>query len=204
MNQRFSLGVTLLLVSFGCSNQAIHKDRQRCTVELLVLGTAQDAGAPQIGNHNDPAWHDHSQKRLATALALVDHELEQRYLFEATPDIREQLYRLDQHIQFEKPKPGLDGIFLTHAHIGHYTGLMFFGHESMGTIGLSVYVMPRMTEYLSNNGPWDQMVRYNNITLKTLTNKKNPKTQRTHHSDTLPCAAPGRVLRNCGLSFRDA
>lgn len=60
------------------------------------------------------------------------------------------------------------GILLTHAHMGHYTGLMHLGHESMGATGVPVYAMPRMREYLRGNGPWSQLVRCENIALKSL------------------------------------
>jgi pyrroloquinoline quinone biosynthesis protein B len=88
-------------------------------------------------------------------------------LFEATPDFREQLHRLDEAVP-AGDRPGLSGIFLTHAHIGHYTGLMFVGHESMGAQGVPVYAMPKMSAYLRTNGPWSQLVRYNNIDLRSL------------------------------------
>ena len=62
----------------------------------------------------------------------------------------------------------LDGVFLTHAHIGHYTGLMHFGHEAMGASGVPVYAMPRMREFLETNGPWSQLVSFGNISLQSL------------------------------------
>ena len=134
---------------------------------LVVLGIAQDGGVPQAGTKAHPGWDDPTFKRLVVSLALVDPVTSQRWLFEATPDFREQLHRLDTVFPVEE-KPGLDGIFLTHAHMGHYTGLMHLGHESMGAQGVPVYAMPRMQAYLSNNGPWDQLVRYENIALKPL------------------------------------
>lgn len=88
-------------------------------------------------------------------------------MFDATPDFKWQLHALDE-IAPVKERPGLDGIFLTHAHIGHYTGLMFLGHESLGARGVPVYVMPRMAKFLSDNGPWDQLVRYENVVLRFL------------------------------------
>ena len=134
---------------------------------LVVLGIAQDGGVPQAGTKAHPGWEDPAFKRLVVSLALVDPATSQRWLFEATPDFREQLHRLDTVFPVEE-KPGLDGIFLTHAHMGHYTGLMHLGHESMGAQGVPVYAMPRMQTYLSNNGPWDQLVRYENIALQPL------------------------------------
>ena len=140
----------------------------RCAVELVVLGVAQDGGAPQIGNPDDPAWDDPALRRLATSIAVVDRPHEARYLFEATPDMREQLQRLDDFAPVDGAGPGLDGIFLTHGHIGHYTGLMYLGFESMGAQGVPVYAMPSMAAFLFSNGPWDQLVRLGNIELEDL------------------------------------
>lgn len=140
-----------------------------CDVELLVLGIAQDAGMPQLGNPADPAWRDAAQRRLASSLALIDHRHGTRYLFEATPDLREQLQRLDEYAPSSQPGLGIDGIFLTHAHIGHYAGLMFLGRESAGSHGVPVYAMPRMATFLRDNGPWSQLVQLHNIELRQLT-----------------------------------
>ena len=134
---------------------------------LVVLGSAQDGGTPQAGTKEHPGWTDPTYRRLATSLALVDPVSKQRWIFDATPDFREQLHQLDE-IAPAEGKPGLAGILLTHAHMGHYPGLMHLGHESMGAAGVPVYAMPRMREYLGDNGPWSQLVRYENITLKPL------------------------------------
>lgn len=89
-------------------------------------------------------------------------------MFEATPDFRLQLQRLDRAAPASST-PGLDGIFLTHAHIGHYSGLMFLGHESMGASDVPVFAMPRMAEFPGANGPWSQLVDRGNIDLRELT-----------------------------------
>lgn len=93
------------------------------------------------------------------------------YLFEATPDIGAQLKMLHD---FGDQNTGgsVDGIFLTHAHIGHYTGLMYLGKEAMEADNTPVYVMPRMRNFLTNNGPWGQLVSNKNITLKELANEQ--------------------------------
>lgn len=134
---------------------------------LVVLGVAQDGGTPQAGTKEHPGWTDPTFRRLATSLAIVDPASGQRWLFDATPDFREQLHRLDQ-IAPAQGKPGLDGILLTHAHMGHYTGLMHLGHEAMGSKDVPVFAMPRMADYLRSNGPWSQLVRYENIELRVL------------------------------------
>jgi pyrroloquinoline quinone biosynthesis protein B len=49
--------------------------------------------------------------------------------------------------------------------MGHYAGLMHLGREAMGSKSVPVYVLPRMQNFLENNGPWSQLVRLNNIQL---------------------------------------
>lgn len=136
---------------------------------LYVLGVAQDGGYPQAGcyqPHCLRGWKDPAHRRTASAVAVVDGTSNRKYLFDATPDIGEQLYRLHRTAPDGTFK--LDGVFLTHAHIGHYTGLMQFGFEAMGARDIPVYAMPRMHAFITDNGPWDQLVRYDNIELKPL------------------------------------
>ena len=78
------------------------------------------------------------------------------YLFEATPHMPEQMKFLKELAHSDAEVP--DGIFLTHAHIGHYTGLMYLGKEAMNAKEVPVYVMPRMKTFLEENGPWSQLV----------------------------------------------
>jgi len=136
----------------------------------VVLGVAQDAGYPQIGCKKDcckDVWGDTSKRRYVSCLAIVDPISSQRWIIDSTPDLKDQLRLLDE-IAPNAKSPGLDGILLTHGHIGHYTGLMQLGHEAMGAKDVPVYVMPRMKEYLSTNGPWDQLVRFSNIKLREI------------------------------------
>jgi len=136
---------------------------------LVVLGIAQDGGVPQAGN--DFADGDSTRTRLVVSLGLVDPVSGERWRCETTPNFPEQLRRLNR-IAPRDDKPGLDGVFLTHAHIGHYTGLMFLGHEVMGAQGIPVYTMPRMATFLSTNGPWSQLVRFENIVLRELSDRE--------------------------------
>jgi pyrroloquinoline quinone biosynthesis protein B len=138
-------------------------------VFIQVLGIAQDAGLPQANcyrPHCVEAWQDPDKRRLATSIAVIDRDAGSKYLFDATPDMREQLYAL--HTIAPDDEYELGGVFLTHAHMGHYTGLMHFGREAAGTHGIPVYAMPRMHEFLATNGPWDQLVRLQNIELRRI------------------------------------
>jgi pyrroloquinoline quinone biosynthesis protein B len=139
---------------------------------LLILGVAQDAGYPQTAcykTHCMPGWENPLLKKGAVSLGLVSPKDKKKYLFEATPDFPQQLYQLEKQAPSEHYTLG--GIFLTHAHIGHYTGLMFLGHEAAGAKNIPVYAMPKMTRFLQQNGPWQQLVKYKNILLKPLQNQ---------------------------------
>ncbi len=137
---------------------------------IYVLGIAQDAGYPQAGcyrEHCKPGWQDRDRRITASSIAVVDPAASRSYLFDATPHFPDQLYRLDS----EAAGASLSGIFLTHAHIGHYTGLMHLGREVMGAKGMPVYAMPRMKSFLETNGPWSQLVSLRNIQLQALQNE---------------------------------
>lgn len=143
-------------------------------VELMVLGIAQDAGYPQAGCDREccqPAWRDLTLRRHVASLGLIDHSTGERWLFDCTPDFPHQLHRLSQQVErFQTPigagdRPDIDGIFLTHAHIGHYSGLIHLGREVMGAKQIPTYVMPRMESFLKSNGPWSQLVQLENIQL---------------------------------------
>ena len=134
---------------------------------VVVLGIAQDGGLPQAGCRREccrKAWADPRRGRRVSCLAIVDPQAPGRWLIDATPDFKDQLRALDALAPVPK-SPGLDGIFLTHAHVGHYAGLMHLGREALGARGVPVHVMPRMQAFLSSNGPWDLLVRLGNIEL---------------------------------------
>lgn len=139
-------------------------------VSLIVLGTIQDAGSPQIGCKKACCkdLFDHPDvRRQVVSLGLVDNVNHKKYLFEATPDVSRQmklLVRSDVHNTNEL----VDGIFLTHAHIGHYVGLVYLGKEATDAKEVPVYAMPRMREFLTTNGPWSQLVSRKNIVLTPI------------------------------------
>ena len=156
---------------------------------LTVLGIAQDAGYPQAACQKtccQRVWEGQAAARLVSCLAYVDPQIKKAWLFDATPDFREQLQLLEEQV----PGVELAGIFLTHAHIGHYTGLMHLGREVIGAQQVPVYVMPRMRQFLSENGPWSQLVQLNNIQLLEL--KKDSTIQVTEDFRVKPFLVPHR------------
>ena len=131
---------------------------------LKVLGVVQDGGLPHLGS-NKLCCENHENRRYVTSIMLINNENNESYLFDASPDINEQLNFMGDRI-----KKDLKGIFLTHAHIGHYTGLMYFGREALNSKSINVYAMPRMKKFLENNGPWSQLVSLKNISIKEINN----------------------------------
>lgn len=157
-----------LFIFLGCSEVSQVENTAPKTPFIMVLGVAQDAGYPQAGYQEEwKAINLGQRKPLYTvSLGLIDPINKKRYLFDATPDFKEQLQMLDE-ISETNDYP-LDGIFLTHAHIGHYTGLMHLGREVMGATGVPVHAMPKMKTFLEENGPWNQLVSLNNISIKPM------------------------------------
>lgn len=157
----------MVLVIFGCGRENTEESHPPAAElkgpYLKVLGTAQDAGAPQLGCLKECCQDDYmiSNPEPVTSLALVDPQHSRWWLFEATPDISTQTRSISD--LGLPPRP--EALFLTHAHIGHYTGLMYYGRESFNAGGIPVYTMPRMYDYLSSNGPWNQLVALENIKL---------------------------------------
>lgn len=149
------------------------REKTESEVLVKVLGTAQDGGLPQIGCYCPnclQARKDTSCARLISSLAVLDLKTKKSFIIDLTPDLRVQYDIIHDRLGKEKSgrKNVPDGILLTHAHIGHYTGLMFYGYESQSTTELPVYCSERMGRFLSQNGPWSQMVSLKNISLQVL------------------------------------
>ena len=171
-------------------------------LKLLVLGTIQDAGSPHIACKKDCCknlFKTKNRSRLVTSLGIVDSKNKQTYLFEASPDMTFQMKMLNKAAKFEH-NPIPDGIFLTHAHIGHYTGLMYLGKEATDAKQVPVFAMPRMKTFLEQNGPWSQLVKRKNITIKSLTN--DSITQLSKSLSVTPISVPHRDEFSETVGFR--
>lgn len=137
-------------------------------IKVKVLGSAQDAGVPQVNCYCDrcqAARQNPGLRRYAASLAIILPDNFGWYLLDATPDLPEQLDLLHT----DCPDLGLmRGIFLTHAHIGHYTGLMYLGKEAASSQGILVWAGAGMGDLLRHSAPWSQLVQLGNIHLEGL------------------------------------
>ena len=174
------LALLLLVASAGegesraGSTGAAAVDAAAPTPYLEVIGTVQDGGLPHAGCTCDRcllALRDPQQRRHVASLALIGVDGRSLHLFDATPDLREQLnLLLDRYPELpgKVDRRPVSGVFLTHAHMGHYLGLAFFGYEAIHAQDLPVFTTPRMAEFLRTNGPWSQLVEFGNIALQPL------------------------------------
>ncbi len=137
---------------------------------IVVLGTAQDGGYPQAGCKKDCCKAIREGKRrgqFVASIAIVDPVAGKKWIIDAGPDFPGQMELLDSVLPSAGGKLP-NGIFLTHGHIGHYTGLMFLGREVIGASGVPVFALPRMRKLLVENAPWSQLTTIGNISITTL------------------------------------
>ena len=160
------------------------------TEYIYVLGNVQDAGLPHIGCQHKFCKEKFSEfeEYFTTSIAVVDPVEKKYILFEASPDIPYQLNYLEKEIFNEFLLP--ESIFITHAHIGHYTGLMYFGREALGAKNLIIKVLPKMSNFLKTNGPWSQLVDINNIKIQNLS--FGSKTNELRNITVTPIQVPHR------------
>ena len=128
--------------------------------ELIVIGTLQDGGSPHMNCKRDCCAKPKKNDFVAS-IAVCDSTLS--VVIDATPDFVEQTNYLREQFGHNNM-----AIFLTHAHVGHYSGLIHLGREAANTHKVPVYAMNRMFKFLSNNGPWDQLIQLENIELRNL------------------------------------
>ena len=166
----FSLVVRLLLV-LSISSIFYSFTYIKDQPYVVILGVAQDGGAPHAACEKSCCihkWNDPTLHNKVSSIGIVDPISNEVWMIDATPDFAEQL-----HLLTNNNSRDLKGIFLTHAHIGHYTGLMHLGREVMGAKNTKVSVMPKMENFLRNNGPWSQLVKLENVSLNSLRDNKS-------------------------------
>lgn len=162
----FCLMLSFMVVAV-CNGQATNPKQDPF---VLVLGTLQDGGSPHMGCQKDCCKMIDPNKKVVS-LGLIDPVSKKKFLFEATPDFVSQTNALNSLLPSSSEKTPY-GIFVTHAHMGHYAGLMFLGREAMNSKSVPVYAMPKMKIFLDNNGPWSQLVSLNNIRINPLSEGK--------------------------------
>ena len=157
---------------------------------IYILGNVQDAGLPHIGCEHKfcKEKFNEFEEYFTTSIAVIDPLNKNYILFETTPDLPYQLNYLEKKIFKKFMLP--ESVFITHAHIGHYAGLMYFGREALGSKDLNVNVLPRMANFLNTNGPWSQLVEINNINIREI--NFGVKTNHLRNISVIPIKVPHR------------
>ncbi len=159
-----------VLLGAGCGSPAASRDPAPEGPYVLVLGTAQDAGLPQIGCRAaccEAARADPARRRFASALLVVDPASGGRWLLDCGPDLREQVEAMRGHpptraLPGARP-PLVDAVFLTHAHMGHVAGLLHLGNEAYAARDLPVHGTASMAAFLAGHQPWALLVSLGNV-----------------------------------------
>jgi len=149
--------ISFFLIVFQAQSQSDY--------DIKILGVAQDGGVPHLGC-SKTCCSTSSVTRYVSSIMVSNQKSKASYVFDASPDLAKQLSFMK-----DKISENLKGIFLTHAHIGHYSGLMYLGRESFNSKNIPVYAMPRMKKFLETNGPWNQLVSLNNIKINSIINE---------------------------------
>ena len=164
--------ILLSIYSLGCDDFSQEKENKSSEILLKVLGTIQDGGIPHMGCSKECCSNYFLSKKSrigVSSLGVSNLKYNTNYIIDATPNINFQLIDL---IGNADPSKKLNGIFLTHAHMGHYAGLLNFGRESLNSKNIPLYLMPKFYNFILNNGPWNQLVELNNIKLNKIYNRE--------------------------------
>lgn len=137
-------------------------------LSAVVLGNIQDGGLPHIGCRcfRCAASYDRTApQEYAACLAIIDNRGSKSsvWIIDATPDMK---YQLDALSSVLGPHPSrrnrsrqVEGIFLTHAHMGHIGGLPQLGPEAMAAEELPVYASTGLLRLLQEARLWQPLVQ---------------------------------------------
>ena len=163
-------------------------------MRVTILGSGQDGGIPQFGAvHPNDAEARSGTLLERTASSVLVEVRGVSILLDIGPDARSQWWR-----RVRAP----DAIALTHAHIGHYVGLVNLGREVMNASEVRCHMTRAMAAFLERNQPWRQLIELGNIEPETAnpywgreyTLRLIDVPHRGEHSDTVAISIDGRVL----------
>ncbi|MDG2485070.1 MAG: MBL fold metallo-hydrolase [Flavobacteriaceae bacterium] len=161
---KFYSTLLLSILLIGC-NKSQKIEVKSNAIYLKILGTIQDGGIPHMGCNKQCCKNyflDQTRRIGVSSIGITNLKYDTNYLIDATPDVN---FQLESLIGSANPSKKLNGIFLTHAHMGHYVGLLNFGRESLNSVNIPLYLMPKFYDFVLNNGPWNQLVTQKNVNL---------------------------------------
>ena len=135
-------------------------------IQVVLLGVAQDAGLPQAGCDcvNCVTARALGRHPCVVSLGIIDHTQQTFWMVDATPDFPQQL----QMLRERAPGATFAGLILTHAHMGHYTGLIHLGREAMDIRDITLWCSCKMRAFLRANAPWAGLLNDGNVTPREI------------------------------------
>jgi pyrroloquinoline quinone biosynthesis protein B len=136
---------------------------------VRVIGSAQDGGVPQLGCSCERCNYARASieyTRYPASLAIVSPG-GKLLLIDATPSLPQQLDLLQDLLPSRRSMLP-DAVLLTHAHVGHYAGLIFFGREVASVKKLPVYCTERMKCFLELNKPYSYLIERGEIAITAV------------------------------------
>lgn len=142
-------------------------------MRIKILGSGQDAGIPHTGCYCDvcnKARKYTKYRRLGPSIAILDKKEGFCYLIDASPDFKCQLDMVREEISEIKRngKIPISGILLTHAHLGHCSGLWHLGKEAVEEKNLPVFCTSKMNQFLQSNYPFNLLIQRKNIKVREI------------------------------------
>ncbi|MDP6891484.1 MAG: MBL fold metallo-hydrolase [Phycisphaerales bacterium] len=140
----------------------------RAGIDTWLLGRAQDGGVPHLGCDLACCAAARAEGRVEypCSLGVRDHATGSLVLIDATPAVEPQIAMLHQLTNSQqRGRRPVDAVLLTHAHIGHYAGLLQFGKEVAAVCATPVYCTPRMANFVRTNAPWSALLSDGHIEL---------------------------------------
>ncbi len=137
-------------------------------IRVVVLGNAQDGGVPQMGcmcDNCNRVRAGHEPVKWVSSLALIDDAEHLFWIVDATPDFPRQY---DFIVSVIPEDYTFKGMIITHAHIGHYLGLVYLGKEALSASDVPIIGTHSLTGFLNENAPFSQLVELRNVHLTPM------------------------------------
>lgn len=123
--------------------------------KIVILGTVQDGGLPHFRcncKNCEASTSGNTVKRYITSIGIVSER--KAILVDATPDIIQQYKMFEKHLTEEQES---EGILISHLHIGHCLGLLYFGTEGSSENSFPIYVSKENYLFLLTNKPFSYL-----------------------------------------------
>ena len=155
-------------------------------VSVVILGIAQDGGIPHFMCKCANCLSTNKKTRMVSSIGIIGAT--KAIIIDATPDLPKQFNLFNKFLSEKNLK--LDGILLTHLHVGHYTGLIYLGKESVHSQNFPLYVTKENYSFLKYNKPFSYLFSRNEIKEQVIEPRK--KIQFDDEFSIIPFEVPHR------------